>query len=434
MQLSDPRSSRVVLVGVGRYRSLPQLPTAVANLDALRDVFTDPALWGLPPENCVVLADPSAPSMVDAALRGPGPATVRPDGLLLFYFAGHGLIDPRTGSLHLAVGDTDPDGVYATSAPYEWVRRAFLDAPAGRRVVILDCCYAGRAIDGMGPAAVIDETEIDLTCVLVAASATRAALAPADEPYTAFTGTLVELLRGGLPDGPELLDLGTVYQETRATQLRKGRPLPELRARNGGELIPLVRNAAPLSRPSPVPLYRRTPREPRPGLVITGTAALPDADLSGTTLAVLAYDPEQGALGIRLGRPVARPAADILGTALARALPGVELFDGGPVRDVLVLLVELAVDPSIVPWFRPILGNLGTLPPDVRPDIAARVVRRAWAFLGYVGWRPGQLEHEIAQGGFTVATRTLRQWLGLPAGPQATTGPSGRTRKDAGGN
>jgi putative AlgH/UPF0301 family transcriptional regulator len=433
MQLSDPRSSRVVLVGVGRYRSLPDLPTAVANLDAVRDVLTDPALWGLPPENCVVLSDPGAPSMVDAALRGPGPATVRPDGLLLFYFAGHGLIDPRTGSLHLAVGDTDPDAVYATSAPYEWVRRAFLDAPAGRRVVILDCCYAGRAIDGMGPAAVIDETEIDLTCVLVAASATRAALAPAGEPYTAFTGALVELLRTGIPDGPELLDLATVYRHTRATQLRRGRPLPELRARNGGELIPLTRNPVPSrrsDRDAPPPAMP----EPRAGLVLTGTAALPDADLTGASLAVLAYDPGQGALGIRLGRPVGRSAADVLGTALARELPAVELYDGGPVRDVVVLMVELAVDPSIVPQFRPILGNLGTLPPDVRPDVARRVVGKAWVFVGYVGWRPGQLEHEIAQGGFTVAARTLRQWLGRSDGRPATTGPARRAREDAGGN
>src|SRR5688572_29027583 len=250
-RLADPASSRVVLVGGTRYTNLPPLPSVANNLAALAAALADPALWGLPAAHCRTVRDPATPQEIDAAV-GAAAAEVRLDGLLLFYFAGHGMIDPRTGSLHLAVTGTDRNSVHSTAVPFEWVRRWFLDAPAGARVVVLDCCYSGRATDGMGePAAIADQIEIDRTCVLVAAPANRTALAPPDEPFTAFTGVLLDMMRRGVPGGPALLDLTTLYRQAVTTQRGRNRPLPQMRARNGGERIALVRNRA----------HKRTPGE-----------------------------------------------------------------------------------------------------------------------------------------------------------------------------
>ena len=191
--LSDPHHSRVVLVGASTYAHLPQLPTVAANLSGLSGVLTDPLRWGLPPEHCRVVSDPKTPQQVDRALRAAGAAS-SVGGLLLVYYAGHGVVDDRTGELHLAVEQTDREAPYATAVPYDWIRRGVLASPANRRVVILDCCYAGRAISGMGElTAVADEVEIDRTCVLVATSPNQAAVAPPDEPYTAFTGALLDV-------------------------------------------------------------------------------------------------------------------------------------------------------------------------------------------------------------------------------------------------
>jgi putative AlgH/UPF0301 family transcriptional regulator len=405
-RLADPHASRVILVGGARYGMLPPLPTVAHNLAALRELVTDPDLWGLPPDNCVTLLDPSTPLQVDAAVRAVS-ASVRPEGLLLFYFAGHGLIDPRTGGLHLAVEQTERDAVYATAMPYEWVRRAFLDAPAGWRVVILDCCYSGRAIAGMGPGSVADEAEIDLACVLVAASANRAALAPPDEPYTSFTGSVIELLRTGLPGGPDLLDLNTIYQHVSAVQRSLGRPLPELRARNGGERIPLARNRAAAG-PRPTDTDQPPAGSPEliPGLVLTGTARLPDPELAGASVALLAYDPLVGALGVRLGRTLHRPATEVLGARTAGALATAALYDGGPVRASIVLIMRPRTDAE-VPGYRALDAHLGTAPVTTDPDL----IDAAWLFLGYVGWRPGQLEMELAQGAFVVSHRVIDDWL-----------------------
>jgi hypothetical protein len=139
---------------------------------------------------------------------------VRPDGMLLFYFAGHGMID--SAHRHPAPrGDRHRPQLGALDGRAVRVGAALVPGRPGRRPRgDLDCCYSGRATDGMGePAALADQIEIDRTCVLVAAPANRTALAPPDEPFTAFTGVLLDMMRHGVPGGPALLDLTTLYRQ-----------------------------------------------------------------------------------------------------------------------------------------------------------------------------------------------------------------------------
>jgi putative AlgH/UPF0301 family transcriptional regulator len=411
-RLASPGSSRVVLVGGTRYTNLPPLPTVANNLTALAAVVADPALWGLPAGHCHTVADPATPQAIDEAVRDAATA-VRTDGLLLFYFAGHGMIDPRTGALHLAVTGTDRNAVHSTAVPFEWVRRWFLDAPAGARVVILDCCYSGRATDGMGePAAIADQIEIDRTCVLVAAPANRTALAPPDEPLTAFTGVLLDVMRHGVPGGPALLDLTTLYRQAVTTQRARNRPLPQMRARNGGERIALVRNLAhqrsPGDEPEPAPAPLRIPM-PRPGDVL-----LPgdEADRAYGSMALLIYDQRLGAIGVRLGRPVARSVNEVLRQPrLAAAIGPAMVYDGGPVGDVILLVAELKPDGPPIPGARALTGSLATVPLSADPVAVAETVERAWVFVGYLGWRPGQLEAELAQRALVPSTEPLLRWL-----------------------
>lgn len=412
-RLADPAASRVVLVGGATYTHLRPLPTVSNNLDELAAIFTDPDLWGLPAGNCTVVRDPRSPQDIDTALAEAA-SSVRPDGILVFYFAGHGLIDPLTGALHLAVTGTNRNMVHSTATPFEWVRRWFLNAPAGARVVILDCCYSGRATEGMGePAAIADEVEIDRTCVLVAAPANRTALAPPGERYTAFTGALIDLMRTGVPAGPALLDMDTLYRGAEQTQRTRNRPLPQLRARNGGERIPLVRNLAGGAAPSEAPAPRIL--LPRPGDVLMPAGELDyDEETGGPygPIAVLAYDQRLGALGVRLGRPVQRPPGEVLNNVrLATAIGPSEVLEGGPVFGVVLMVAELKRGARAIPGARRLSGTLVTLPLTADPGLVAESVRRAWVFVGYLGWRPGQLEAELAQRALIPSNEPLASWL-----------------------
>jgi putative transcriptional regulator len=411
-QLSDPRQSRVVLVGASRYARLQPLPTVANNLSGFSDVLTDPKLWGLPAANCHVVADPTTPQEVGRALRAAARAT-GVGGLLLVYFAGHGVVDERTGELHLAVGQTDRDAAYATAVPYEWIRRAVLESPASRRVVILDCCYAGRAISGMRDdvTAVADEVEIDRTCVLVATSLNRAALAPPDEKYTAFTGALIDVLRHGVPNGPDPLDLSTVYDEVLRAQRRRSRPLPEMRARNGGEQVALVRNAA---RPVPRVPAERAPAVPdqisQVGSVLIAGPTASDPELRGATVAVLAHSPTAGALGVRLDRRTSRSALDVFDEPGPDVVDVAPVFDGGPVRDVVIVLAAPRTGAGRPPGFRPVRAGLGTVAVPVDEAVAVGLAATC-VFVGYLGWRPGQLEAELASGELVVSETTLDTWF-----------------------
>ncbi|GGK27876.1 hypothetical protein GCM10010124_20560 [Pilimelia terevasa] len=387
-RLADPSASRAVLIGTARYDHLPALPAVAGNLDGVGGALRDPLLWGLPADNCRLLLDPVTPREVDIALSEAAGA-VRPGGLLLVYFAGHGLVDVDSRDLFLALRDTVPTAMHATAVPYDWVRRNVRRSAADRRVVILDCCYAGRAemsAPHTGSAMLADKARIDKSCLLVAAAATEAARAPAGEPFTAFTGALVGLLRAGLPGGPRLLDVKTIWETLRDRLLNAGYPRPEVRARNSGDDIPLVRNAALHS-------------HDLAGRVLVAAPHVTGPDLREAVLLILRYDPECGAVAVRLNQPTAQPAAAVAGHWEHLLSDPPVVFDGGPVHTPGYLaLAQLRPDAAAPTRFTPVAGRLGTLALSADPSDMDSYIGDLRLCAGYLGWGPGELESDLESG------------------------------------
>lgn len=242
--LSDPGRSEAVLVGVHDYVNLEKLPAVARNLAGLREALTDPAVWGLPAEACTVLSQPGSAGQVLDTVRD---RARKARDTLVIYYAGHGLTDPHTDELYLALPDSDREREY-TSLRYEYLRRAVLDPQAGaqRTVVILDCCYSGRALLGRMSASahIADQAVVEGTCLLTASAETRPALSPPGETYTAFTGELITTLTGGIPGRPDPLDMDTLYRHLRGRLASRSRPVPQQRNRNTGGRIAIARNRA----------------------------------------------------------------------------------------------------------------------------------------------------------------------------------------------
>jgi uncharacterized caspase-like protein len=103
------------------------------------------------------------------------------EDLLLFYFAGHGLVGPRR-ELYLCLRTTRFRNPGYSALRFETVRDTFLDQGAGvaNRVVILDSCFSGRAIGPTlaGPEAdtLADGMEIGGTYTLASAPPNSVAL------------------------------------------------------------------------------------------------------------------------------------------------------------------------------------------------------------------------------------------------------------------
>ncbi|MGW7409191.1 caspase, EACC1-associated type [Streptomyces sp. NPDC054833] len=242
--LPEPTASQALLIGVHTYEHLIDLPAVEANLTTLAETLTDPSVWGLPPSHCTILSQPrSVQDVLDPLIHSARQAS----DTLVVYYAGHGLTDPNTDELYLALPGTDGERMF-TALPYDWVRRAVLDrlVTARRKVVILDCCFSGQALVGgmSGTEQMADHARIAGTYLLTASAETRKALAPPGERFTAFTGELITVLAEGIAGGPALLDMDTVYRHLHRQLAAKSRPLPQQRNRNAGGQVALARNRA----------------------------------------------------------------------------------------------------------------------------------------------------------------------------------------------
>ncbi|MEU2158726.1 SAV_2336 N-terminal domain-related protein [Streptomyces sp. NPDC019396] len=231
--------SNAVLVGVGAYHHLDQLPTVLAGVHDLAALLSDPLAGAFADEQTTVLADPMSPGEV---LEAVGRAVDSAQHTLLVYFAGHSLLDPQSGELMLAVGETRAEHPYSALA-YGHLRRLLLQSRARYKVVILDCCYSGRAVLGnVRPDATVIKTDVGTGFVMAASSA--AALAPAGDRYTAFTGELIHVLRNGLAQGPELITAELLYHEVTQRLQERAYPRPQATSRDQAGMAPLALNRA----------------------------------------------------------------------------------------------------------------------------------------------------------------------------------------------
>lgn len=192
----DPIRSRVALIGTSDYErsdKLHNLPAVRNNLTGLQRIFADNPSAVFAAEHCIIV---DSPDTVRSLLRRLRRVADTAEDVLVVYYAGHGVLD-RNGELHLCVGETDPDPyeVDGTGVPFRPVRQAIEDSPARVRVLILDCCFSGRAIGAMSAdSAAVEQIEARGTYILTSCEADRVSRSLPGERYTAFTGELIRLL------------------------------------------------------------------------------------------------------------------------------------------------------------------------------------------------------------------------------------------------
>ncbi|WP_223832740.1 caspase domain-containing protein [Streptomyces venezuelae] len=244
MRLAGGSNSHAVLIGCGSYddAELPHLPAVRNNLDDLRALLTSPRNVALPEERCTVLRDVREPQKVGAALSR---AASGVEDMFLVYFAGHGALDEH-GLLHLLLTGSDTRLLGWTSLRFDLIRQTMASAPARNRVLLLDCCFSGRAIEAMGDTASLyfGQLEIAGTFVLASAPANTPARAPLGERHTLFTGELITFLRDGSAAEPELLTLGAAYRHTARVLAAKGEPRPQRCGTGTSDQLALAANTA----------------------------------------------------------------------------------------------------------------------------------------------------------------------------------------------
>lgn len=152
----------------------------------------------------------------------------------------------------------------------------------------------------------------------------------------------------------------------------------------------------------PAPLSAE-PIELGKGLLLIAEPTLRDPNFRETVILITHHD-AGGTMGVIINRPTATPLSDLLPDLAELEGRSETLSIGGPVeRNVLVVLVRMRSRPEhahrvfdnvyVTQSTEVLRGALQSGDPTARVRM----------FAGYAGWAPGQLEREIADGGWRIA-------------------------------
>ncbi|MFB6961158.1 caspase domain-containing protein [Streptomyces sp. NPDC056309] len=192
----DPSRSSVLLIGCSTYprSNLTPVPAAENNLAKLRAAFQAPELWGLRRGRVTDEPDPTRFDMLDSI--GTSYRNSERGGIFILYFVGHAQL--HDGMLYLAPHDTGnlanpPASMVSMAEVFQAVARE--GARAERKLLILDCCYAGRAIRSV-PGEPTPAGGERGWYVMAATSEEHTALGDSGRETTFFTGALLKAFEG----------------------------------------------------------------------------------------------------------------------------------------------------------------------------------------------------------------------------------------------
>ena len=124
------------------------------------------------------------------------------------------------------------------------------------------------------------------------------------------------------------------------------------------------------------------------GSLLVAHPNMADPNFRRTVLLISAHDPEDGALGIIINRPLQKRVADIVTETPPDRLADVPVFFGGPVNNNQLILAAFE-------WRK---GEGLKLNQNLAMDEAIeKDTSSIYAFVGYAGWSAGQLEAEMKQ-------------------------------------
>jgi hypothetical protein len=225
----DCGKSRAILIGTSRFprdmENLPNLPAVTANVIDFERHLRDPAVVGLPPERIQRLLDEEDISLVAEKVAE---ASQDAEDLFLFYYTGHGLIS-RTGDLLLTMRNSTHAYADANCLRWSTVKEYILASPAKTKLVILDCCFSGRAFELMGPEHEVlrQDLEVRGTVVLTSSPRNEPSLAPQADRRTVFTDALLSSIEQGIDNGRLTVSIEEIFTDAKQKLRTLGAPEPQ---------------------------------------------------------------------------------------------------------------------------------------------------------------------------------------------------------------
>ncbi len=139
------------------------------------------------------------------------------------------------------------------------------------------------------------------------------------------------------------------------------------------------------------------------GVFLVASPGMADPNFSRTVVLLLEYG-DSGAMGVVINRPSEHTLSSMLPEMDSPARAEDRVYIGGPVDPGRILLLLESSRPP--PGSQPVVGDIHvSASQDALLEMLARdgPAERVHVFAGYAGWAPGQLDFELARGGWRVA-------------------------------
>ncbi len=364
----NPKRTLAVITGASEWPLLPQFEPAAAfanSANALHDYLRDTDGLGLAKSNVLWLFERDRVDeqyeRIDTFLQSRLLRMNAPQGeevVVLFAYVGHGAFFGENSEYCLLTRGTRRPIEAATSFRLADLARLLrMVAPMSSRILILDCCFAGKAaasfqsdveqVVGVKAREVVDtDRGVALLC---AASARNPAKLAGTSSFTMFGNELVRVLRSGdeETDGPLTLRQVCTLVRGRLTNEYDDAPRPEVHVpdQRGGDLAeqPLFPN-------------RARPRVPASSAIPDLTLQILDGGAPADWRASISIDVEVGT-DMREGlRPDTNGIVAISGVEpgllLARIRKGIgenRRVARAPLRSLLKVPSEIVIDLAVLP-------------------------------------------------------------------------------------
>ncbi|MEV6750676.1 caspase family protein [Streptomyces sp. NPDC051080] len=237
LHLPTWKKGAAVLVGTYEYEHLADVPSIKNNLSALASLLHTG--FGIPERNIHCVDNPKSRADIQGVIHRARQAVDPVSGALLVYYSGHGWTDPL-GRLQLGLAGSKQKEPW-TAFPFSGIREQLADSQIATRIVILDACYSGAALDllsGETPTS----TAIEGSYVMTSSDDNNASLARDGDLYTAFTGEIVKALTEGIPGAGGVIGIDALFSHVRGIFEAHEWPVPDRQIRTDGAKIQLMRN------------------------------------------------------------------------------------------------------------------------------------------------------------------------------------------------
>jgi len=141
-----------IIVGVNNYIDpmIPNLNFCIADAQDIMNTLLSSTMWSN--ENIVYLPNATKTDIKNAIEHVK--VKIEPDGLILFYFSGHGNLSPDVSRAYICPADSSYTS-FANDIEDDELERWLDGIPTNRKCVILDTCFSGAFIKKPPPDLII---------------------------------------------------------------------------------------------------------------------------------------------------------------------------------------------------------------------------------------------------------------------------------------